>query len=232
MMIHEITELAGAYKKRKRIGRGDGSGVGKTSGRGHKGAGSRAGYSRRFAFEGGQMPAFRRFAKRGFANTNFRSMFWTVNIGDIAQHPVFAKGGVVNAETLIAAGLIRDEKRDVKVLGDLKGLEKLSVSFEVEAARVTDPARKLIEGAGGKVNETGSRRDRVRGVDRNSDDRTPTNLTKKPKNRAAKDFSHLLDASAKKGKGTSKGGGDTQGKKAGTGKPKKDPAEPGASGDA
>ena len=71
MMIHEITPIAGKYKSRKRVGRGRGSGVGKTSGRGHKGAGSRAGYSRRHAFEGGQMQFFRRSSKSGFSNARF-----------------------------------------------------------------------------------------------------------------------------------------------------------------
>ena len=90
MMIHDITALAGKYKSRKRVGRGRASGVGKTAGRGHKGAGSRSGYSRRHQFEGGQMPLFRRFAKRGFTNASFTTHFWIVNLGDIVAHPAFA----------------------------------------------------------------------------------------------------------------------------------------------
>tara|TARA_Y100001933_G_scaffold245085_1_gene275558 strand:+ start:113 stop:724 length:612 start_codon:yes stop_codon:yes gene_type:complete len=185
MMIHEITALAGKYKSRKRVGRGPGSGVGKRSGRGQKGAGSRSGNSRRFQFEGGQMPYFRRMPKFGFSNANFRVHFWLVNLRQIVNHPDFKSGGVVNQETLIKAGLVRDDSRDIKILGDLpEGADSISVKLEVTVNRVTDPARKLIEAAGGSVNETGTRRDRVRGVDRNSDDRSPTNQTKKAKRRA------------------------------------------------
>jgi large subunit ribosomal protein L15 len=185
MMIHEITALAGKYKSRKRVGRGPGSGVGKRSGRGQKGAGSRSGNSRRFQFEGGQMPYFRRMPKFGFSNANFRVHFWLVNLRQIVNHPDFASGGVVNQETLIKSGLVRDDSRDIKILGDLpEGEDKIAVKLDVTVNRVTDPARTLIEAAGGSVTETGTRRDRVRGVDRNSDDRSPTNQTKKAKRRA------------------------------------------------
>ncbi|MBZ0172052.1 MAG: 50S ribosomal protein L15 [Phycisphaerales bacterium] len=185
MMIHEITALAGKYKSRKRLGRGPGSGVGKRSGRGQKGAGSRSGYSRKFQFEGGQMPYFRRMPKFGFSNANFRVLFWLVNLRQIVNHPAFAKGGEITTESLIAAGLVRDDSRDIKVLGDLpEGAESLSIKLNVKVARVTDPARKLIEAAGGSVHEIGTRRDTVRGVDRNSDDRSPKNQTKKAKRRA------------------------------------------------
>lgn len=200
MMIHEITAKAGRYKSRKRVGRGRASGVGKTAGRGHNGAQSRAGFSRRHSFEGGQMPLFRRIAKRGFENTRFRTEFWIVNLGDIVKHPAFAAGGEVSAAKLVAAGLIRDEKRPLKILGDLGSDQALSVKLEVVAQRVSDPARKLIEAAGGNVNELGTRRDRVRGVDRNSEDRSPTNLNKKPKRRAAKVFD-TAPAGAKAAKG-------------------------------
>jgi large subunit ribosomal protein L15 len=188
MMIHEITPLAGKYKARKRVGRGRGSGHGKTSGRGHKGAASRAGFSRRHSFEGGQMPLFRRMAKRGFTNAKFTTSFWIVNLGDILAHPTFAKGGKIDAQALIDAGLIRDTKRPLKILGDLGKAESVSVKLEIEANRVSDTARKLVTDAGGSVTESGTRRDRVRGVDRNSDDRSPKNLRKKPKRRAAKTF--------------------------------------------
>lgn len=177
MMIHDITALVGQYKKRKRVGRGPGSG-GKRSGRGQKGAGSRSGNSAKKAFEGGQMPYFRRLRKAGFTNANFRTLFWTVNIRDIVAHPLFAKGGDVTAERLIEAGLIRDTSRDLKILGDT-GEKGLKVKLNVTASRVTGGARKVIESAGGSVNETGSRRDRVRGIDRNSDEQMPTKLTKK-----------------------------------------------------
>lgn len=185
MMIHEITALAGKYKNRKRVGRGPGSGVGKRSGRGQKGAGSRAGNSTRFQFEGGQMPYFRRMPKFGFTNAKFSEQFWLVNLRDILAHDAFKNGGTVSAQTLIDAGLVRDESRNLKILGTLPdGESELKVKLEVTASRVSDPARKLIEGAGGSVTETGTRRDKVRGVDRNSDDRSPKNQTKKAKRRA------------------------------------------------
>ncbi|MEQ8850737.1 MAG: 50S ribosomal protein L15 [Phycisphaerales bacterium] len=179
MMIHEITAMAGKYKSRKRVGRGRASGVGKTSGRGHKGAGSRSGYSRSHQFEGGQMPYFRRISKRGFTNVQFKTEYWIANIGDIIDHPAFAKGGDVTPEALVKAGLIRDDSRAVKILGDMGEREKLDVKLNVKVNRISDNARKIITDAGGSVEETGSRRDIVRGIDRNSDDRSPKNLTKK-----------------------------------------------------
>lgn len=184
MMIHEITPKAGKYKARKRVGRGEGSGHGKQSGRGNKGAGSRSGTAAKIGFEGGQMRYFRRMPKFGFTNAAFKTQYWTVNIGDIIAHADFAKGGTVNTASLIKAGLVRDGARDLKILGhlkDAKGSKNIAVKLDVEAARVSDSARKLIVDAGGKVNQTGSRRDKVRGVDRNSEDRAPKNLTKKLK---------------------------------------------------
>lgn len=185
MMIHEITPLAGKYKARKRVGRGPGSGVGKRAGRGQKGDGSRSGHFTRFQFEGGQMPYFRRMPKFGFSNTNFRQLFWLVNLRDIVASPAFKSGGSVTCESLITAGLIRDDSRNVKVLGAMaEGVSSLNVKLNVSVNRVSDPARKIIEAAGGSVTETGTRRDVVRGVDRNSDDRSPKNQTKKAKRRA------------------------------------------------
>jgi len=179
MMIHDITALAGKNKSRKRVGRGPGSGTGKTSGRGHKGQGSRSGVSRKYQFEGGQMPYFRRMPKFGFNNANFRENFWIVNLRDITVHPDFASGGEVTPDTLIKAGLVRDTSRSVKVLGDLGDADSLTIKLAVKVARVSRSAKALIEGAGGSVEESGTRRDRVRGIDRNSDDPTPKNLTKK-----------------------------------------------------
>lgn len=201
MMIHEITAVAGKYKARKRIGRGEGSGHGKTAGMGHKGASSRSGYSAKRAFEGGQMPFFRRLAKVGFSNFNFEMKFWTVNLGDILAHPMFAKGGEVNAARLIEAGLIRDTKRALKILGDLKKFEGkgLGVKLNITAERVSDSVREVVKAAGGSVTETGTRRDKVRGIDRNSSDRSPKNLTKKPKLRAAKKFDKKPAKGGKKG---------------------------------
>lgn len=195
MMIHEITALAGKNKKRKRVGRGQGSGNGKTAGRGRKGAGARSGHSRLYPFEGGQMPFFRRMPKMGFSNAKFTTHFWIVNLRDLLAHDDFKNGGVVNFDTLIKAGLVRDTSRDLKILGAMPdGQDTLSVKFEVEANRVTDPARKLIEGAGGSVKETGTRRDRIRGVDRNSGDRTPKNQTKKRRRREIQEAKYAAAA--------------------------------------
>jgi large subunit ribosomal protein L15 len=185
MMINDITAKVGKYKARKRVGRGKYGARGKTSGRGQKGAGSRSGTATRFQFEGGQMPFFRRIPKFGFTNAPFKTQFWIVNIGDVARHPNFAKGGDVSTESLIKAGLVRDDSRELKVLGGV-GEDGLKARLNVTAARITAAARKLVEGAGGKVTETGTRKDRVRGVDRNSSDLTPKNLTKKLKQTARK----------------------------------------------
>lgn len=188
MMIHDVTAEAGKYKQRKRIGRGQGSGWGKQSGRGHKGAKSRSGFSRRQSFEGGQMPYFRRIPKFGFTNAQFKTKFWIVNLGDIVAHESFAKGGEVTVAALVDAGLVRDASRDLKILGGTgragDSFDGLKVKLDVTANRVSDAARSMIEGAGGKVNELGTRRDMVRGIDRNSDDRKPTNLTKKLKRKS------------------------------------------------
>lgn len=184
MMIHEVTAKAGKYKSRKRVGRGPGSGVGKRSGRGQKGAGSRSGNSARYSFEGGQMPYFRRLPKMGFTNANFRVAFWTVNLGDLIASDAFKNGGTIDAASLIAAGFVRDDSRNIKILGAMADGQKVSAKYEVTIDRMTGSARKAIEEAGGTVNETGTRRDKVRGVDRNNDDHSPKSQTKKAKRRA------------------------------------------------
>lgn len=207
MMIHDITKLAGANKKRKRVGRGEGSGHGKTSGRGAKGQSSRSGYSAKRSFEGGQMPYFRRMAKFGFTNAFFKTQFWIVNLKDILLHANFAKGGKVNSESLVKAGLVRDASRDVKILGGV-GEDGVKVKLDVEVARVSAPAVKLIEAAGGSVKQAGTRRDKVRGIDRNSEDQSPKNLTKKLE-RGSKKKAPIADepeaeAAPAKGKGGKK----------------------------
>jgi large subunit ribosomal protein L15 len=219
MMIHEITAQAGRYKARKRVGRGKYGARGKTSGRGQKGAGSRSGTTTRFQFEGGQMPFFRRIPKFGFSNAKFRTQFWIVNIGDVARHPAFSNGGEVSEQTLIAAGLVRDTSRPLKVLGGV-GEEGLRGKFTVTAERVSASARKLIEGAGGKVSETGTRRDKVRGVDRNSEDRSPKNLTKKLKRSRPKTGKPEAEEADAKGKPDAKGDKPKGEKPKGEGKPR------------
>ncbi len=180
MMIHDITVLAGKNKKRKRVGRGEGSGHGKQSGRGHKGASSRSGHASKRSFEGGQMPYFRRLAKFGFTNAPFKQQFWIVNLADIVAHPDFAKGGDVNLKTLVKAGLVRDDSRDLKILGSV-GADGLRVKLNIAAHRISAKAKALVTAAGGKVDEAGTRRDKVRGLDRNAGQLEPKNLTKKLK---------------------------------------------------
>lgn len=145
MMIHEITEKVGKYKNRKRIGRGIGSGHGKTSGRGTKGAGSRSGWSGsiRASREGGQTPFFTRFAKRGFNNFNFTTRYAVVNIKALDAR--FSDGAEVNPEMLVKVGLIRDTTMPVKILGNGDTGKKLTVT----AAAFTAGAKEKIEKAGG-----------------------------------------------------------------------------------
>ena len=143
MMIHEITEKVGPHRRRKRVGRGPGSGHGKTCGRGHKGAGSRSGHVRRTASEGGQMPLFRRLPKVGFSNVRFRRVFAVVNLNAIDSR--FDDGAEVNADMLVKVGLIRSARLPVKVLGMGQTEKKLSVT----AATFSTSAREKIEKAGG-----------------------------------------------------------------------------------
>lgn len=147
MMIHEITEKVGKYRARKRIGRGEASGVGKTSGRGHKGAGSRSGNSYRPYFEGGQMPLARRIPKRGFSNAAFRTNFHVVNIKTLEAR--LDDGADVTVESLAKAGIVRDAKRPLKVLGEGELTKKLNVT----AAKFSASAKSKIEASGGTVTE-------------------------------------------------------------------------------
>ena len=147
MMIHEITEKVGRYKTRKRVGRGRGSGLGKTSGRGHKGAGSRAGYKRRAYFEGGQMPFARRIPKRGFTNVNFATLYHIVNVKVLEER--FEAGAEIDVAVLAEAGIVRDTARPLKVLGEGELTKKINVT----AAKFSASAREKIEKAGGTVNE-------------------------------------------------------------------------------
>ncbi len=146
MMIHEITIKVGKYKTRKRIGRGEGSGHGKTSGRGHKGAASRSGWKRRPGYEGGQMPLVRRMPKRGFSNADFRRHFHVVNLKQLEAR--CEDGATVTSESLAEAGIIRDTSLPLKVLGE----GTLSRKLNVTAARFSASARTKIEQAGGTVN--------------------------------------------------------------------------------
>lgn len=142
--LSRLKPVAGAQTSRTRIGRGQGSGLGKTAGRGTKGQQARAGYSRRWGFEGGQMPLQRRLPKVGFNNLNAKD-YEAVNVGKLNG---LAAGSVVDAASLKAAGVIARVGRDgIKVLGD----GELTVKLTVKAAKVSAGARAKIEAAGGTV---------------------------------------------------------------------------------
>ena len=143
MKLHELQPAAGSTTATKRLGRGVGSGLGKTSGKGHKGAKARSGGGKRPGFEGGQMPLYRRIPKKGFTNI-FGTEYAEVNVG---QLEVFNDGVVVNAELLKAAGIIKKTLDGVKILGNGELTKKLTV----EAAKFTESAKQKIEAVGGKA---------------------------------------------------------------------------------
>jgi large subunit ribosomal protein L15 len=145
MILDDVHRGIHKRKKRKRIGRGPGSGHGKTSGRGHNGYYSRSGSSRRVGFEGGQMPLFRRVAKRGFNNKQFASVVLIVNLSTLEQ--VFEAGDDVTPETLVAKGIAKGKWDVVKVLGDGALTKKLSVRVH----RFSKSAEEKIAAAGGTV---------------------------------------------------------------------------------
>ena len=139
MKLHELSPARGSRKARKRLGRGPGSGTGKTAGRGHKGQRSRSGFSRSAGFEGGQMPLIRRVPKRGFTNI-FRIEYSVVNLDRLA-----ALDGDVTPETMVAAGLAR-KGMPVKILGN----GELDKALTVSAHKFSKSARQKIEAAGGR----------------------------------------------------------------------------------
>jgi len=142
MLNYEITSIAGKKKNRKRIGRGAGSGHGKTSGRGHNGQGSRAGASSVTLYEGGQMPLFRRLPKRGFSNVKFARRYDIVNVSQLER---FEEGAVVGAEQMSDAGLIGNVTRKVKILGN----GELTKKLEIQANKFSKTAEQKIVASGG-----------------------------------------------------------------------------------
>lgn len=135
----------GATKKRRRVGRGQGSGLGTTAGRGNKGQQSRSGGKTYPGFEGGQMPLYRRLPHRGFSNTSFKKEWRVVNLVDVDGR--FAAGEVVDGVSLMAKGLVKKAEGLIKVLGN--GEITKALTFQVDA--VSSSAKAKIEKAGGKV---------------------------------------------------------------------------------
>ncbi|HEX8409923.1 MAG TPA: 50S ribosomal protein L15 [Thermoanaerobaculia bacterium] len=145
MELNNLKPKKGARHAKKRVGRGPGSGHGKTSGRGEKGQKSRSGFSRKLGFEGGQMPLHRRIPKRGFTNI-FKKEYAVINLADLER---FDNGATVDEAALRAAGLVKGQNDGVKVLGNGKLSKKLTVS----ATKFSATAKKSIEDAGGTVQE-------------------------------------------------------------------------------
>ncbi|MFT4547783.1 MAG: large subunit ribosomal protein L15 [Pseudoalteromonas tetraodonis] len=146
MRLHNLKPRPGAKHRIKRLGCGESSGLGKTSGRGHKGQKSRSGGGVRIGFEGGQMPIFRRLPKKGFSNVRFAKVYAIANITDLEAR--FDDGATVNEESLRAAGLISGRYDRVKILGNGEITKKLTI----EADKVSKSAQEKIESAGGSVN--------------------------------------------------------------------------------
>ncbi len=144
MKLHELSPNEGAVKSKKRVGRGIGSGLGKTSGKGHKGQNARSGGGVRPGFEGGQLPLFRRLSKRGFNNYNFRTVYAVVNVGDLER---FEDGTTVTIEMLKESGLVNKELDGIKILGNGKLTKKLTV----KANKFSNTAKEKIESVGGKI---------------------------------------------------------------------------------
>ncbi|MHC4488029.1 MAG: 50S ribosomal protein L15 [Planctomycetota bacterium] len=142
MLNHEITSIAGKHTRRRRVGRGTGTGHGKTSGRGHKGSGSRAGSTSISLYEGGQMPLFRRLPKRGFSNKSYATRCEIVNVSQLER---FDDGAAVGIEQLSDVGLIGGAKSKVKILG--KG--ELTKKLQVTAHKFSRTAEQKIVASGG-----------------------------------------------------------------------------------
>lgn len=144
MKLHELEKNIGATHAKKRVGRGSGSGLGKTSGRGQKGQKARSGGSINPVFEGGQLPLYRRIPKRGFTNAKFKTVYATVNVEDLN---VFADGTVVTPALLKDTGLVKKQLDGIKVLGNGKLEKKLTI----QANKFSTSALEKIKEAGSKA---------------------------------------------------------------------------------
>ena len=144
MKLHTIKPAEGATKNRKRVGRGPGSGIGKTAGRGENGQNSRSGGGVRIGFEGGQTPLFRRIPKRGFTNARFKKVYAVINLDDLNK---FEDGAEVTPEILKDMGLVKKQLDGIKVLGNGTLEKKLTV----KASKFSKTAKEAIEKTGGKA---------------------------------------------------------------------------------
>ena len=140
MKLNSLTPVPGSTKNRKRVGRGHGSGLGKSAGRGDKGAGQRSGFKRRPWFEGGQMPLARRLPRRGFTNI-FKKEFQIVNLNALGDLGVEK----IDAQIMFQKGLVRSALKPIKILGD----GELNMKLEVTASAFSTSAKEKIEKAGG-----------------------------------------------------------------------------------
>ena len=143
MKLNDLSPIKGSKKEKKRVGRGEGSGHGKTSCRGHKGQRARAGASIRPGFEGGQMPLQRRLPKRGFTNI-FKKGYELLNIGDLSR---FNNNASLDIDLLKSAGLIKDSRSRVKLLGN----GEISHSLTIKVHKASRSAKAKVEAAGGKI---------------------------------------------------------------------------------
>ncbi|MDQ3129609.1 MAG: 50S ribosomal protein L15 [Acidobacteriota bacterium] len=144
--LNNLRPAAGSTHKKKRVGRGPGSGLGKTAGKGHKGQKSRSGYSSKIGFEGGQMPLQRRLPKRGFTNI-FKKQWVEISLAKIEEN--FSSGDEITPEILHERGLIKKAKHDLVVLGS----GDVSKALNISAHRFTKAAKEKIENAGGSITE-------------------------------------------------------------------------------
>lgn len=147
MNLTDLKTAVPAKTPRKRVGRGDGSGTGTTAGRGHKGQYARSGAQRRAGFEGGQMPLFRRMPKKGFNNTRFAWDFAVINLDTLERY--FDDGATVTVDAIKEAGIVKNVRDGVKLLGRGTVTKKLNVEVE----RISKTARAAIEAKGGTVKE-------------------------------------------------------------------------------
>ena len=147
MYIHDLSYADGARQSKKRLGRGIGSGIGKTSGKGHKGQNARSGGGVRPGFEGGQNPLYRRIPVKGFSNAKFKKVYSTVNVSALN---VFEANTEVDVIKLLEAGILsKVEKDGVKILGN----GELNVALTVKANKFTNQAKEKIAAKGGKIEE-------------------------------------------------------------------------------